>query len=165
MASRYAQGTTVSAERTKAEIERTLVRYGADNIVTGQSREQRSGMVMFSMEGRQFKMAIPLPDPNDPAFASTPSGRKRRRPEQAIAEWEKTVRQQWRVLCLLIKAQLEAVANGLYTIEEAMLPWLLLPTGRSVGEEMAQDDRLGRALAGSTTKLLPMFPNSERGQS
>lgn len=35
---RFAEGTSVSVEKTRAEIERLVVRYGANQFVTGGSR-------------------------------------------------------------------------------------------------------------------------------
>ena len=40
MSGRYVQGTDVPAERSRAEIERTLSRYGAEGFLYGWDRER-----------------------------------------------------------------------------------------------------------------------------
>jgi len=132
----YAKETGVSVERSEAEIKRTLRRYGADDITTHSSARRRLAFVAFAYESLPVKMTIPLPDPDSEEFWHSPAGKKKRSPEQARSQWEKACRQQWRVLLLLIKAQLEAIANGVVTPQEAFMPWLLLKSGRTIYEEM-----------------------------
>lgn len=153
MTSRYAEGTSVSAERSKVEIERTLMRYGADDFVTGTSRAMRQAFVAFSYKALPVRMVLPLPDPEAAVFTMSPSGKRERTPEQARAAWEKACRQQWRVLLLLIKANLEAIENGVVSAEAAFLPWLLLAGGRTVYEEMKPG--IQKAVEGKTPLALP----------
>ena len=65
----------------------------------------------------------------------------------------KECRQMWRVLLLLIKASMEAVELGLGAPEQILLPYIQLPTGRTVGEEVMPG--LQKALAGGQLKALP----------
>jgi len=153
--SRYATGTSVSVDRSKAEIERTLARYGADDIVSGQSRQSRQAFVQFAYRRLHVEVRITLPDPDDKAFRKSPTGKRSRDERQAFAAWEKACRQQWRVLLLLLKAQLEAVENGVYEPWEAFLPWLMLPTGKTVRGAIAP--RLDELLDGTVPPKLLMF--------
>jgi len=50
MSGRYAQGTDVPAERSRAEIERTLSRYGAEGFLYGWDRERH--VMAFRLGGR-----------------------------------------------------------------------------------------------------------------
>jgi len=129
--SQYASATDVSVERSEGEIKRTLIRYGADDIVSGQSVRTGQAFVQFVYSGLPLEARIPLPPLSE--FGETPTGRTRREPA-ALREWEKAVRQQWRVLLLLIKAKLEAVENGIAPAEQEFLSWIILPGGETVGQ-------------------------------
>jgi hypothetical protein len=48
--------------------------------------------------------------------------------------WEQDVRECWRALLLLIKANLEAVDRGIVRAEEAFMAFLIAPSGQTVGE-------------------------------
>lgn len=131
---RYAENTTVSVEKSKAEIEKTLQRYGADQFISGW--DQAQAMIGFTMSGRQIKFTLPLPDKSDSDFTETPTG-KERSEAAALKEWEKACRQRWRALALVIKAKLEAVEVGITTIEEEFMAHIMLPDGSTVGDYMA----------------------------
>jgi hypothetical protein len=135
--SRFATNTDVPVERSRSEIEGTLRRYGCDDIVVGQSVRTRRAFVQFFYRKLHLEVSITLPDAAAERFRLTPSKRRRRTERDATAEWEKECRQQWRILLLLLKAQLEAVENGIMQPWEAFLPWLCLPDGDTVGKRMA----------------------------
>ena len=129
---RYAAHTEVPAERSRTEIERTLMRYGATKFVYGWQDE--AAIVAFELRGRQVKFVLPLPAKASRAFIYTPGRRRLRTPEQALQAWEQTTRQCWRALALIIKAKLEAVESGVVSLEEEFLAHTLLPDGRTVGQ-------------------------------
>ena len=56
----YAEKTSVSVSRTKAEIEDLVQRYGADQFVSGYKND--IAVIGFSMAGRQIRFLLPLPD-------------------------------------------------------------------------------------------------------
>lgn len=130
---RYASQTEVSTERSKGEIERTLTRYGAQDFASGWMGGQ--AFVTFTLNNRCIRMFVTRPDPNDERFTLTPTGRERSR-ASAEAEFEKACRQQWRALLLAIKAKLESIESGIETFDEAFLPHIVLPGGRTVGESV-----------------------------
>ncbi len=153
---RYAKGTRVSTDRSKAEVERTIARYGGDDIVTGRSSRKAEAFVQFRYANLPLEIRIRLPNPLDDRFWRTPAGRRRRNKVQAATLWEKECRQQWRVLVLLIKANLEAVENGLLKAQEVFLPWLMGPRGKSLAREL--EEHVERWLeTGDMPKMLP-FP-------
>ncbi|MPV51043.1 hypothetical protein GCG21_13710 [Pseudactinotalea sp. HY160] len=129
----YAKGTEVTSSRSREEIERTLLRYGADAFAYATSRER--AMVEFSANGRRIRFLLPLPDPSSPQFTRTPTGRERSA-TAARDEWEKGTRQAWRSLALLVKAKLEAVESGIVTFEAAFLAHTVLPSGSTVADEV-----------------------------
>lgn len=129
--SRYAESTQVPSDRSRAEIERTLRRYGADAFAY--AWEGRSAQIAFKMAGRSILFRLPLPDRNAEEFTLTPTGRERS--ESAAGEaYEQAIRQRWRALALVIKAKLEAVEAGISTVEDEFLAHVALPGGKTVGE-------------------------------
>lgn len=147
--SRYAEQTSVTAEKSRGEIERTLERYGASGFMYGW--EGRQATVMFKMAGRMIKFMLELPDQRD--FALTPTGKERSSKAQEKV-WEQAMRQRWRALALVIKAKLEAVEAGITEFEEEFLPHIVLPNGQTVGQFMLP--QVARAYEiGEMPKLLP----------
>lgn len=134
MSGRYATNTTVSPEQSRAEIERTLVRYGATGFQYGWDEERGAAMVGFRMVGRMVRFVLPLPSRNSPAFTHTPSGKLRTSQTAIDAEYTKAVRQRWRALALVVKAKLEAVEAGISVFDEEFLAHIVLPDGRTYGE-------------------------------
>ena len=130
----YAAKTDVPVERSRAEIRRALKAYGADQLFDAEASEPVVAAVIgFRAHGRLVRMTLPLPDPADPQFTRTPTGRPRTR-LQAEREHEQAVRQRWRALLLVIKAKFEAIEAGVETFETSFAPYLLLPGGQTVGE-------------------------------
>ena len=133
MSARYAESTTVPSDRSRAEIEKTLARYGATTFQYGWQQDRAA--IGFVMSGRQIRFILPLPDRENPDFTRTPTG-KSRTATAAEAAYEQAVRQRWRALSLMVKAKLEAVASGIVTFEEEFLPHTVLPSGRTVAQEI-----------------------------
>ena len=133
MTARYAESTTVPSDRSRAEIEKTLARYGATTFQYGWQQDRAA--IGFVMSGRQIRFILPLPDRESADFTRTPTG-KSRTATAAEAAYEQAVRQRWRALSLMVKAKLEAVASGIVTFEEEFLPHTVLPSGRTVAQEI-----------------------------
>ncbi len=146
----YAQTTSVSSEKSRAEIERILLRYGADGFMYGW--EKNTATVMFKMNGRMIKFYLELPDKEQFKYTSI-KRRVRGTPEQLKA-WEQATRQIWRALALVIKAKLEAVESNITTFDEEFLAHILLPDGTTVGEVAVPRIRLAYE-TGEMPKLLP----------
>ena len=130
--SRFAENTSVSVEKSKAEIERVLQRYGAEQFIHGW--DQHNAYIGFRMEQRQIKFVIPLPTKGAPVFTKTPERRMTRTADGALAAWEQACRQRWRALALVIKAKLEAVESGITEFEDEFLAHIVLPNGETAGE-------------------------------
>lgn len=129
---RYASDTSVSTERSRAEIESILRRYKADQF--GYATNARGATVMFTIGGRHIKFMLPLPDPEAREFTHTPAKGQRRTAADAEKAWEQACRQRWRALALVIKAKLEAVSAGITTIEDEFLAHTVLPDGSTMGQ-------------------------------
>lgn len=147
---RYAETTIVSSDRSRVDIERTLMRYGASQFAYGW--ELGRAVVQFAMRDRRIKFVLPLPSETDEEILLTPSGRTRRN-SQAILAYEQAKRQRWRALLLCIKAKLESVESGIEEFDDAFMSQIVMPDGRTVGE-MA---RVGIQQAYITGQM-PYFP-------
>jgi hypothetical protein len=122
---KYASNTTVSADRSKAEIERTLIRYGVDEFFYGRSASGAG--IGFTFKGRTIKLNVPMPSRND--YRDNKAGED---------DWNRERRRLWRVLLLSIKADLEAIDSGLKTFEDVYLAYTCLPNGSTVGQEIQE---------------------------
>lgn len=129
---RYAESTTVDESKSRAEIEKTLRRYGATGF--GYAWEGDKAMITFKANGRMCRFLLPMPDQDAPEFTLTPERRTRRSPAAATAAWEQACRQRWRAMALLIKAKLEAIETGIITFDDEFLAATLLPNGQTVGQ-------------------------------
>jgi hypothetical protein len=149
---RYAATTSVGADRSRAEIERTLQRYGATGFLYGWKDSQ--AIIGFHMQNRQIKFVLQMPDKQDECFWTTPGRHRRRRESQAYAAWEQATRQRWRALSLAVKAKLEAVDAGIASFETEFMPYIVLPGGTTVGDFMVP--QIEKAyLTGKVPKMLP----------
>jgi hypothetical protein len=132
----YAANTEVPVERSRAEIERTLERYGATAFAYGWDRAR--AQIEFAASGRRIRFVLPLPDRDDKQFTHYSRGKSfktlyERTPEAAQKKWEKASRQRWRALNLVIKAKLEAVEAGISEFEDEFLAHIVLPDGSTFG--------------------------------
>jgi hypothetical protein len=149
----YAKDTEVPSDRSRAEIERTLERYGATSFMYGWQENQ--AVIGFEIEGRCFRILIPLP--NKAGFTLTETGRRRTSQEAMRTAWEQATRQRWRAAALWIKAVLEGAASGIVTLEEALQPFIVLPNGMTAGEWLAPQIEQAY-LTGRMPPMLPGLP-------
>lgn len=131
----YAENTAVPSDRSRAEIERILTRYGADEF--GYATRKEMAVIQFTAEERTIRFTVPLPDRGSREFTHTPTRNTRRSDTQIEAAYEQAVRQRWRALALVVKAKLEAVASGIVTFEQEFSPFILLPNGTTVWETVS----------------------------
>lgn len=140
----YAEGTTVTVEKSKLELERLLIKHRSGQRVFASDDVNGCATCMFSIAGRQVRLRVPLPTradlmPENPK--EEPRGWRSWSPSQKDAWLQKRIdqltRERWRALVLLVKAKLELVELGLSTIEREFLADIYLPNGRTVHEEFA----------------------------
>jgi len=153
MTGRYAVDTSVTADRSRAEIERTLTRYGARGFMYGWDESQ--AVLGFVVGGRQVRFVLPMPDRQAKEFTHTPGKGLLRSGQAAEAAYEQAVRQRWRALALVIKAKLEAVEAGIVTFDDEFLAHLVLPTGETVAQAIGPNV----AEAYRTGAVPQMLPN------
>jgi hypothetical protein len=156
---RYAEGTDVSSERSRGEIEKTLARYGADQFFYGW--QDGAATIGFRMHDRRVQFILPLPDRASDEFTLTPSKKWLRSDADRDRAYEQAVRQKWRALALVVKAKLEAVESGITTFEEEFLAHIVLPSGQRVGAWMIPQVTKAYEL-GTMPPLLPMLESKAK---
>ena len=128
---KFATQTTVSPAKTLAEIQDLVEKYGCEDFAF--LRQPDRVIVMFEMEDRRVKFALPLPDPDQPEFSRTPTGKARTK-DSARTAYDQAVRSRWRALLLTIKAKLESVESGIESFEQAFMAQIVLPNGQTMSE-------------------------------
>jgi hypothetical protein len=136
----YAERTRVPVDQTRREIESTLTKYGATGFIYGWQGTE--AVIGFRMSDRHVKFVLPLPDPKAMAV------------ERAGAE----ARRRWRALLLVIKAKLEAVADGITIFDDEFMAHIVMPDGSTVAENIRP--RIEQAY--KTGKMPPLLPYSPR---
>ncbi len=145
----YAKNTSVSVSKSKAEIERTLSRYGASEFAYGCNSQK--AMIGFSFEKRAIRMTLKLPERYE--FSKTSRGQERC--DSAIEKlWEQACRQRWRALAFIIKAKLVAIDDDIATLDNEFLAYMALPGGSTVGQVLTVElDKI--ITTGQMPALLP----------
>jgi hypothetical protein len=155
--SRYAENTSVSSEKSRGEIERTLTRYGADQFMYGW--KDGAAVIAFRAKDRHIRFMLPMPDKSAREFTHTRHENEwaqKKLPESQVAErYEQAVRSLWRALALCIKAKLEAVEAGITTFEDEFMAQIILPNGQSMSEHA----KPLIAQAYQTGKMPPLLPH------
>lgn len=111
MKGQYAVRTKVPTQQTRGEIEQLLRKYGADSF--GYAQELTRVSLGFRANGRMVRFTVMMPDERQEAAA---------------------MRSRWRALLLCIKAKLESVACGIETFDEAFMPHVVMPDGKTVSQ-------------------------------
>lgn len=151
----YAEGTEVSVEKSRAEVERLVTRYGASEFMSGWGFEGRA-VVAFKASERYVRFELRLPDRSDKKIRF--DGRGHLRSEgQIVKALDGETRRRWRALVLVLKAKLESVESKVETFENAFMAQIVMPGGRTVSELLAEP--IAEAYrTGRLPTLLPALP-------
>ncbi len=113
-ARRYAEDTKVSVGQSQGEIRNMLKRFKIDKI--GIFEDPVSGAVlMFEFKNRAYRITVPVD------LKAKNLGQEERRG--------------WRLMVLLIKAKLQAVSEGVTSIDREFFSDTVLPSGKTLFEE------------------------------
>lgn len=106
----YALHTKVECSTTRASIEELVTRHGATSFAS--ASDGQTARILFEAHARRIRFEVKTD--------TDPSENRRR----------------WRCLLMVIRAKLEAVADGLETFEEAFLSQTIIPgtTGETVSQ-------------------------------
>jgi len=119
--------------------------------------EERRAAIVFEHHDLRYRMILPLTvigdhmKREDGAFLST----NLRQPSMDAEH-----RRRWRSLYLVLKAILVGVDDGILTMEEALLSFLVLPTGETIGEQVIPNIRR----TAQTGELPPMVAGLPTGK-
>lgn len=114
----YAERTDVPVTRSQSQLIDLLKKHKATQTAVAWSEE--AGQVGFQLNGRVYKITVPIPA----------------KPIRGVSV-QQMERSRWRVLHLVVKAKLEAVESGITSVEQEFLAHVVLPNGRTVFEETA----------------------------
>jgi len=134
--SNYAKGTSVSIDRSMAQLRVMLQKEKAEGLAIAESGDV--AMVQFIFEGKGYKFFIHYPSERDDKIRFTSSG-KIRTTAQIDLEVKKEKQRLWRAMCLYIKAALEAHANGIVDLKRSMMGNLMLPNGDTMYDRLDRD--------------------------
>lgn len=125
---KFADKTTVPIEKTRAEIQETLRRFGADQYQAADDWAAGEVIIRFRCQGRYVQFHLTLPKLRD---------YRRNTPRATNNAWEQACRSTWRALLLIVKAKLAAIEAGVTTFENEFLANIVVPDGRTVAEYLA----------------------------
>jgi hypothetical protein len=128
----YAPKTEVSVEKSRAEIEKTLERFGANQFSYARDDARGMACIQFSAQDRLIRFVLKLPARDARVFTHSKQGM--RTAENAYKAWEQACRARWRALALCIKAKLAAVDAQISEFEDEFLSNIVLPDGKTAGQ-------------------------------
>lgn len=132
---RYAEGTTVPAEKSRGGIEADLREFGATKF--GYMSAPTEAVIAFEYRDMGLRFRLPLPSISDDDIRYSGTGYRRRLRSDAQIEkaYHAEIRRRWRCLYDVIGAKLTAVADGIESFEQAFLAYMDVG-GRTLGEHI-----------------------------
>lgn len=138
---KYAQGTTVTVEKSRSEIESLIKKNGGKNFCYFSSPDAE--VFIFEAFNRRLKFGVKMPKIS--GYYTD-----KQRTEKTQAEY----RRLFRVLILRLKAKFESVKSGEVSFDEEFLANIVDNENRTVWETIQP------ALQGFTTEKLPPLLSS-----
>lgn len=117
----YAANTSVSIDRSQAEIKKILTKYGATSFAFAEGKG--NAMLMFELKNRRICFKLPMLTPPSPNAT-----------QASIKTYDQVCRSRWRSLVLGIKAKLECVNSEITTLENEFMAHIVMPNGQVFGE-------------------------------
>lgn len=131
MARRYAEGTSVTAEKSRGEFMGLLSEHGVTRMA--HATEPAGDTLQFEMGGRRYQFHIQRPTLAD-VQRLYPNAYDHR--AKLDGEW----RRRWRANLMLLKMKLEFADGETSTVERELMPYLLTAGGRTLGDIMESED-------------------------
>ena len=156
----YAEGTKVSVEKSRAEVDTLLGKHGATQRAIALDDVAGLAQIVFVVQGRKYRLDVPMPQPpdtdavsNNPILDEKPRGWWRwddeHRQRWITQQMEQARRERWRAIVLVFKAKFELVDIGISTIEKEFLGDMVLANGdtmnRAVGEAIKHSLETGKS--------------------
>ena len=146
----FAEGTTVSAAKSKMEIEELVMKRAGRDAEFSSGQGAGVAAIQFRTQNRRVRFTIPRP-----TEAAAAKKAKRKNSWQApikerIAEWiDGETRRRWRCLLLAIKSKFEVVDTGIETFDEAFLANIVSAGGQTVYEKIQTMAMNGQRMLGA----------------
>jgi len=153
----FASTTIVPVEKSRAEIERTIIRYGAGSFMSG--FHDNKAVIQFIMKNRQVRFLMNLPERSQFLRDGRNHVRSSAKVDEAV---DQATRQRWRALLLVLKAKLESVESGISTFEQEFLSNIVLPNGQTAGDWLIPQIKIVYD-RGIMPPLLPGVGETDRG--
>lgn len=128
---RFAEGTSVAPEKTKAEIETLVRRHGATSF--GSAQDGDRVRIQFALKSRFLRFDLAIPTAADIKKESKYRWANAAAVEKVRAAEE---RRRFRALLLGIKAKLELSTGGIESFEEVFLANIVTPDGSTIGDHI-----------------------------
>lgn len=125
---KYAEDTHVPVERSRAEIEKILTKYGSDQFTCGWGKDK--AVIAFRMKNYCMKIEMPLPA----LQPETKSWNQKKGLYYTSDSVAKETRRRWRAMVLYIKAKLESVESEIVSFEQAFFAHIVLPNKQTASE-------------------------------
>ena len=152
--SKFAENTTVSAEKSRAEIETLLRKHSIHDIAV--MSMQGHSVIAFQRGTVSYRLSIAAINPDAHEFTHTRQNwlRSDSDKERLIAQEN---RRRWRAMLLVLKGKLVAAADGVVTFEQEFLAYAITADKRTVGEIIIP--QLEHGSLEMTQLALPGVPN------
>lgn len=160
---RFAENTKVTPEKSRAEAEGLLTKYGAKEVALMSSESAGKTAIVFIANSRRVKLEIVYP-----TYAEWKKHAEKvkiyqyqDRYTKVSTNWLRSeLRRRWRVFVLRLKAKLEVCADDPAAFEREFLPDIMLPNGTTVGENIGP--MLAEVYSGNRQLLtLPGLPSKD----
>lgn len=135
----YAENTTVSVEKSRAEIDTLLGKHGASHRGIQVNEDLCMAQIAFVIQGRKYRLDVPLPKED------------KRHPRK---RYEQSCRSRWRAILLMLKAKLELVEIGVSSVEREFLADMVLADGQTM--HLAVAEAIKRGLDSGTAPILAL---------
>lgn len=157
---KYAEGTTVPVDKSKAEIERIISKRGGDMVSFGYGRDSDHCVIGFRYRGMMLRFDMHYPS-YDEVSTTTPRRFYDRDKQAALVQRNKEAEQRrlWRVMLIRIKVKLETVEENPQFWDEELLPHMLVRGGQNVVSIVRDALDAGTLLALNAGALPSQSPN------
>jgi hypothetical protein len=158
---KYAEGTDVAADKSRAELEALLDKHGATQFAVHKDAERT--VVYYRMRERMVRQVVVYPSAEQykTYCRKGANGKTTRKADEIKKLQEAEWRRLWRAQVLITKAKLEIIASGGSTFENEFLAWMVLPNGDTVAEVLLP--KLAEAYATGQMPLLLLGPGDNNG--
>jgi len=138
----FAEGTTVSVAKSRAEIESLVSKYGATRFAGGWT--ETGAAINFVANNRLVRFSLPLPTKDNKRVRARALRLSRTNYSIDQAALDRAIdeetRRRWRCLLLAIKSKLEVVETGIETFEQAFLANIVTTENITVYERIKLEE-------------------------